>query len=131
MTKSKHHSGYAWFLADGVYNKKWSIPANFPTAVSGAYDPPPTITGINAHHYFSDDGSNDSLHSNTVSTADANHFPAAADADDKAKDYIPDADANAHTVLSQPTASYATMLWEGGDDASDDTDQHHLCLPIT
>jgi len=28
-----------------------------------------------------------------------------------------------HTVLSQPTAPYAAMLWEGEDDASDDTDQ--------
>ena len=45
--------------------------------------------------------------------ADVNHFPTAANAN-----------ADVHTVLSQPTASYATMLWEGEDDASDDTDQH-------
>jgi len=27
-------------------------------------------------------------------------------------------------MLGQPTASYATMLWEGDDNASDDADQH-------
>ena len=59
-----------------------------------------------------------------MSTADANHFPTAGDADDEAEDNIPDADADVHTMLSQPTASYAAMLWEGNDDASDDTDQH-------
>jgi len=92
--------------------------------VSSAYGPPPTITGIDAHHYSSDDGSDHSSHSNTASDADANHFPAAANADDKAEDNIPDANAEAHTLLTQPTASYATMLWEGEDDASDDADQH-------
>jgi len=59
-----------------------------------------------------------------MSDADADHFPTAANAHDKAKDNIPNADADMHTVLSQPTASYAAMLWEGEDDASDDTDQH-------
>jgi len=118
--KTKLHSGYAWSLANGVHNKKWSITASFPTAVSSAYGPPPTITGIDAHHYFSDDGSNDLLHSDTMSTADADHFPAAANADDEAKDNIPNANANVHTVLGQPTASYATMLWKGKDNASDE-----------
>jgi len=122
--KTKLHSGYARSLADGVHNKEWSITARFPTAVSSAYDPPPTITGIDACHYFSDDGSNDSSHSDTMSTANADHFPTAADADDEAKANIPNADANPHTMLSQPTASYATMLWEGNDNASDDADQH-------
>jgi len=73
----------------------------------------PTITGIDAGHYFSDDGYDDSSHADTMSAADVNHFPTAANAN-----------ADVHTVLSQPTASYATMLWEGEDDASDDTDQH-------
>jgi len=59
-----------------------------------------------------------------VSDANADHFPAAANAVDKAKDNIPNADANAHTMLSQPTASYATMLWECEDNASDDADHH-------
>ena len=99
--KTKLHSGYAWSLADGVHNKEWSITASFPTAVSGAYGPPPTITGIDAHHYFSDDGSNKSSHSNNMSTADA---------DDEAEDNIPNADADTHTMLGQPTASYAAML---------------------
>jgi len=124
MTKTKLHSGYAWSLANGVHNKEWSTTASFPTAVSSAYSPPPTITGIDAHHYSSDDESNHSSHSNTVSNANADHFPAAADANDKAEDNIPHADADAHTMLGQPTASYAAMLWEGKDNASDDADQH-------
>jgi len=125
-TKTKLHSGYAQSLANGVHNKEWSITASFPTAVSGAYGPPPTVTGIDAHHYSSDGGSNHSSHSDTVSNADADadHFPTAANANDEAEDNIPEADANMHTMLGQPTASYAAMLWEGKDDASDDADQY-------
>ena len=135
-TKSKHYSSYARTLADGVYDKEWSITASFPTAVSGAYGSLPTVTGIDAGLCFSDD------EVQSDANADADTFPKAPDADDKAKEDSPDAnidanaDANAEpkddiliadadqlTMLGQPTASYATMLWEGEDHASDNVDQ--------
>ena len=150
-TKSKHHSGYARTLADGVYDKEWSITASFPTAVSGAYGSLPTVTGIDAGLCFSDD------EAQSDADADADIIPEAADADDEAEEDSPDADADDEaeqhgpdadeaeedgpdtdaepeddipvadadqlTMLGQPTGSYAAMLWEGEDYAPDHVDQ--------
>ena len=46
-----------------------------------------------------------------------------ANADAKPKDDIPIDDADQFTMLGQPTASYAAMLWEGEDHAPDNVDQ--------
>jgi hypothetical protein len=104
-TKGKgksHHSGYVRSLPHGVCKKEWSITASTPT-VSAAYSRPPTVTGIDAGLYFSDDESDDS--SGAVSNADSDAAPA------------PDA-----TTLGHSTASYAAMVWHGADEASNHAD---------
>ena len=151
--KAKAHSGYMIPLATGPLGRgEWSTTASIPTGASVAYSRPPTVTGMDAGLYVSDnetshpdadpntpdadapDADNLTQHTDTAfqavmayasdSDADASDAESYADIVG-ASDAEPDAD-----NLGQPTAtaSQAAMAYASDSDESD-PDAHNSDVP--